>query len=106
MLIVFWIFCIIATASVADAKGLNGCGYLILSIIIGPIALLIVAVMPTNHDELTRLSLKSGKLRRCPRCAEAIQRQAEVCRFCGFEIPEVMRVTTAWEDFCNWLFRI
>jgi predicted RNA-binding Zn-ribbon protein involved in translation (DUF1610 family) len=38
---------------------------------------------PNGRQEAVARLVREGKLKRCPRCGEAIQTRAKVCRFCG-----------------------
>ncbi len=61
------------------------------SLVIGPVAilmLLIVATLPTRKPSTaTDSGGNGGDSMPCPRCAETIKQAALACRFCGHEIP-------------------
>lgn len=86
----FWLLCALVAAVVANSKGRSGCGWLILSIIFGPLALLGVAVASVDPQKAkereTKAGLQSGALRRCPSCAEPIRREAMRCPHCSTDV--------------------
>lgn len=81
--IVWFIFGIVAGV-IGSAKGRGGCGWFVLGLILGPIALF-VALLPTIENP--------GITRKCPFCSEIIKYDANVCRFCGKDLPEPPRAS-------------
>jgi hypothetical protein len=83
--IIIWLVCAVVSGSVGTRKGRTGLGW-VLGILLGPIGLIIIAVVPENTERVENTALLSGELKKCPYCAELIKRQANVCRYCGREI--------------------
>lgn len=48
----------------------------------------IVAITPKNHEKLEKRKMASGKMVKCPSCAELIRADAMKCRYCGTPISQ------------------
>lgn len=77
------VLCAFIGAMIVESKGRNPGIGLILGLLFGPIGLIIAAIISPNQEELDRRNAKEGKLKRCPDCAEMVQAEAKICRFCG-----------------------
>lgn len=112
LLVLIWIACAVACASIASAKGHSGCLWGLLGLVFGFFALLVIAVMPayrppgpvevTIRNEVAAAREVNRPLRptfaelpaspvpparaekKCPDCAEMVLVDARVCRHCGY----------------------
>jgi len=77
-----WILFSALVAAYASKKGRSGAGFFFLALFLSPVIAFIVALASKPDREAA--ARKSG-LKKCPRCAEYVQSEAQVCRFCGNE---------------------
>ena len=86
-LFLLWMACGLAASLIAASKARSGCGWFVLGILFGPLAILAIAVASPDSEAAVRAGLQSRKLRRCPTCAEVVQMSARKCRHCASELP-------------------
>jgi len=86
--VIVWIVCGILGGVIGSSKGRKGLGYG-LGFLLGPIGILIVAVMPEDKAAITEQAIASNQERKCPFCAELIKSEAKVCKHCGRDVEPV-----------------
>lgn len=90
-ILTIWFLRGLAAPFVAASKGRSFVGWLILGLIFRPLALLGVAIAGLDQVQATirheRAGLQSGKMRKCPSCAEVVMTEASKCRFCSEVLP-------------------
>jgi len=75
----FYFILAILVGVFASSKKRSGVGWFFLSLIISPlIGFLIVLIAGPA----------SGSVKKCPKCAEEVKAEAQVCRFCKYEFPQ------------------
>jgi hypothetical protein len=91
ILLTIWIILAIVIGNAASARGRDGGGWFVLSIVLSPIiAGLLLLLLPVTDS---KVGLKRRGRRACPFCAEPIQRAAKLCPHCqsNVEIPPLTR---------------
>lgn len=71
-------------AAIASSKGGEGGIAFLAGAVLGPIGVIISLFMGSEAAKAQK-ELANGTKKKCPRCAELVQREALVCRFCGHE---------------------
>jgi hypothetical protein len=87
ILVVIWLLFGVVAGIVMNNKGRSGCGGFALGFLLGPFGLIIALVLGSDQVQIEKSELRSGKMRKCPHCAELIRREASKCRYCGSEVP-------------------
>lgn len=80
---VVWLVCGLIAGSIANEKGRSGCGGFALGFLLGPLGIIWALVMRKDQSKVDSESLKSGKMKKCPACAELVKAEATKCRHCG-----------------------
>lgn len=83
-LLIVWIIGGILAGVIASSKGRNALGWVLLAVLLTPLAVLVLLVLP-NLKEQRAAAAAAADNKKCPKCAEAVKREALVCRFCGHE---------------------
>ena len=89
-LIFIWLLFGVGAAIVARDKGLDGCLWFVLGILLGPVGLLLAFAVRGDPSTLERRAIASGQSKRCPDCAELVRREAIKCRHCGSDLPAIV----------------
>ena len=65
---------------------------LILAVLLSPIiGGIVVAVTKPNKEAMEKRELASGKMKKCPACAELIRADATKCRHCGSTVQSIAK---------------
>lgn len=91
MNIAFYVFVLVFTllicgliaARIADIKGRSPIAYYCTAMLLGPLGVLIAALLPKTKDAD---GIKAGELKRCPAGLKSIKVEASQCRDCGTDI--------------------
>lgn len=87
---------------IADLRGLTGCGYLLLALFIGPLAIVVALVAPRDAAHDRKIALRRGDLVRCPGCMEAIHPEASICPHCRTYVMPTTPPPSLAESLGKW----
>lgn len=86
-LLIGWVvFSFIVGFAAERRYGRSGVGWFLLSAVTSPLIAGLILIIVGDSPERRSAATPSAPTRRCPDCAELIQEQARVCRFCGARI--------------------
>jgi uncharacterized membrane protein len=84
--VIIWLALCFAVGFYAEHKGRSGVGLFFLSFLLSPLVGIIAALVMTPDEK--EVAAAQGK-KRCPQCAEYVQPEAKICRFCQYKFPEL-----------------
>ena len=71
--VIVWIICAFIGMGIGKGKGKRGAGFA-LGLFLGPIGIVIIALMKENTAGVEAMAISSGESRKCPYCAELVKR--------------------------------
>jgi hypothetical protein len=86
VIFVAWIIFAVLVGVYAEKKGRSGPGFFFLSLLLSPLIGFLIAIVSSPIRE--KVAQQSG-LKKCPDCAEYVQQDAWVCRFCKHHFTSV-----------------
>lgn len=86
IILAFWLIFAVLVAVYAERKGRSGAGFFFLSLFLSPLIGFIIAAAVEPKKQ--KVAEQSG-MKKCPDCAEYVQGEARVCRFCGFKFIDM-----------------
>ena len=85
-IIIVWLALCIVVGFYAESKGRSGIGIFFLSLILSPLVGFVAALAMKSDEK--KVAVAQGK-KKCPECAEFVQADAKVCRFCQHKFTEL-----------------
>jgi hypothetical protein len=88
-----WVACAYLAARVANARGQSGAWYAVIGLVFGPLGVAFALVSQIRADVLEAREMASGRMQRCPYCAELARQAAVRCRHCLEDLTPSSRRT-------------
>jgi hypothetical protein len=85
LIFIGWFVLCGAVGKYAENKGRNGIGVFFLSFFLSPLVGFVVALAMSPNEK--KVAAAQGK-KRCPECAEFVQPEAKICRFCQHKFTQ------------------
>ncbi len=84
------IFCLIFTIHDWSSMGSYILAVTVPAWVVGMIVIIIIskAFGSSKNEQLNIQNNDSEETKTCPKCAEVVKKQAQLCRFCSFEFSE------------------
>lgn len=93
---IIWLALCIAAGALASQKGRSGFGLFALALFASPpVGLIVAAALEPDEAFMEKQKLDKGGHRQCPQCAEVVKAEANVCRYCHHDLPELSEAEQA-----------
>lgn len=92
---IVWLAIAGACAYFANQKGRSAVGWFVVGFLLSFVALIILWVLPAvgfddaKSQEIARKYGVSSRYRKCPECAELVQREATKCKHCQTQLSAI-----------------
>lgn len=83
-IVIFWLICGGVAAMITSDRGGSGVAGFLVGALLGPLGI-VAAFFMGDSQEVERGQIKAGVSKKCPRCAELVKSDANVCKHCGHE---------------------
>jgi hypothetical protein len=95
--VVIWVLCGLVAAAIYQNKGRSWGAAFLVGLIFGPIGVILAALTPANPAGQAQRALSGGAAKKCPQCAELVQPDAKICRYCQhvFVVPPSLSASQA-----------
>ena len=81
--LLLWIACAVITGIIATSKGRDSRHWGLWGLLLGPLGILVAAVLAPDQQELARRAAAWGDVRKCPGCGDLVGHEAASCEVCG-----------------------
>ena len=95
---IIWVLLSVAAGVYAANKGRSGMGCFFLSLFLSPLVGFVVALAMRPQE---RKIAQARGMKQCPDCAEFVQPDAKICRFCRHEFSETPSETPRMTEGCE-----
>jgi len=84
---IIWLALCILSGVLANRRGRSFIGFFLISFLLSPLVgfIAVLCVKDLSKEKENSLAANMMDTRTCPKCAETIKVQAQVCRYCGNE---------------------